>query len=336
MKNIILLGFISCVSLWGLIIGNALASGNILQFRGVFGTSNYNIVNNVYYTARIGLLTAWGDAGGIAESDLRCSSINYEEEGDASGQLDINIYSVNLDRFLCKFKPSDNIKFGGIGIGLYNLLVYDVTDPSRNDNFYIHYDSNPDFLIADHTDIVGDGTGGYIIDFNNITDTSAAPFTIEHILHHAPFEFVGYFLEQEGDICPVDEIDYIPFNDNPLVISDLNENHQQVCWFVRDLALNEKIEGINISVVEEIITPIGDCEDNLNSKWFNECYSENTTNYNTELDNFFSKSGKNIFTLLYYYIEKIGAQLIIYIFIILSFVSIITFMIKRKNKKGKI
>ena len=216
---------------------------------------------------------------------------------------------------------------------MYTLLVYDVTDPTRNDNFYIHYDSNPDFLVADHTDIVGDGTGGYIIDFNNITDTSASPFTIEHILHHAPFEFVGYFLEQEGDICPVDEIDYIPFHDDPLVISDLNENHQQVCWFVRDFALNEKIEGINISVVEEIITPIGDCEDNLNSKWFNECYSENTTNYNTELDNFLSKSGRSIFTLLYFYIKEIGPILLVFFICIMIITGLCGF---RKTKKKTI
>ena len=235
----------------------AKADGDVLQFRGVFGPQNYNIVNNIYYTSKIALLTAWGDAGGIAESDLRCLSSDFETADDTSGQLSINIYSVARDRFLCKFKPSDNIKFGGIGIGLYNLLVYDNSEPERNTDFRIHYDSNPDFLIADHTEIVGDGTGGYIIDFNNITDTSAEPFTIEHILNHAPFEFVGYFLESAGDVCPVDEVDYISFHDNPLVISSLNENHQQICWFVRDLALNEKIDGVNISVVAESI-PVAD------------------------------------------------------------------------------
>ena len=77
----------------------AKAGGDVLQFRGVFGPQNYNIVNNIYYTSKIGLLTAWGDAGGISESDLRCLSSDFETADDTSGQLSINIYSAALDSF---------------------------------------------------------------------------------------------------------------------------------------------------------------------------------------------------------------------------------------------
>ena len=338
MRKYIFSCLVVCVGIFSFTLNDRVgAEGNILQFRGVFGASNYNVVNNVYYTARIGLLTAWGDAGEIVESNLRCLSTDYEEEGDTSGQLDISIYSVSRDRFLCKFIPSDNIKLGDIGIGLYTLLVYDVTKPERNDNFYIHYDSNPDFLIADHVEVIGDGSGGYIIDFNNITDTSAAPFTIEHVLHHAPFDFVGYFLESDGDVCPVDEIDYIPFHDNPLVISDLNSNHQQVCWFVRDLALNEKIEGVSITVTDLVIPPDpvdpvdpvlptvpGTCEEKNPTDWLSSCVSYENSFSKTDFEENSIEIGKNIGTFLYY----INTLLIIGV-ILISILLFITAVLKR-------
>ena len=253
MNNFLFSVLISFIFVYGFVVGGKVnADGDILQFRGVFGPQNYNIIDNVYYTSRIGLLTAWGDAGGVLESNLRCFSSDYETEDDTSGQLDISIYSTARDRFLCKFIPSNNIKLGDIGIGSYNLVVWDNTDQSNSTNFNIHYDSNNEYLLAIHEYVVLNSDTGYdfTIDKFEVGDVSLVPFTPEHILFHSPLLYIGWFVINFNDVCPADRVDYTDFSLSPLVYDDLSVGDVRVCWFVEDSALNYIINYSDLEILD--------------------------------------------------------------------------------------